>query len=79
MALYVVRRQNEHYPLSTWLEDDEYGRVEPVKVITDHGVTKVLAYYGVCMPIELVREHIVQIMEVGYDHVGIREEVKLNA
>jgi len=79
MALYIVRRKNPFYKLSTWLEDDEKGMVEPVKMAKDEsGKMKVMLRYGIMMPIENVREHLVQVMKYGYDHQGIKGHIRRN-
>jgi len=77
MALYIVQRENEYYPLSTWLEDGDDSMFEPVQVVTgEDGRTKVVAYYGISVPVEKVRDCCVQIMVEGYDNQVIRGDLR---
>lgn len=67
MALYIVKRKNPYYKLSTWLEDDDDGYVQPVRIVYKNGRAEPEGFYGIMVPLRDVREHLVKVLNRGFD------------
>lgn len=81
MALYVVVRENDYFPLQTYVEDlidpTEYDpdfevdvpeqMVQPVRMVMEGGRYIPMRNYGLAIPLSKVRPFLLRIQKRGID------------
>jgi hypothetical protein len=74
--LFKVVLPNDYFPVGAFVESQDDDMVQQVRVSTKGNRLQVGGYYGIIIPLPLVRQYTMAIMSRGMDDRGAHAELR---